>query len=189
MSEQHIRNVIEAALLVAFPGTTILRPSVLFGPDDHFLNRFGALMAMPALPVFAPAARFQPVLVDDVVLAICAALEQPARAAGQTFELAGPEVLTMLDLNRRIAAATARQPLLIAMPDALSAIFATMTGWLPGAPLSRGQWKLLKAGNVASGAVPGLAELGVQPRPLGLFLDRWMQRFREHGRFGAKVKP
>ena len=176
--------------VTGFPDRPPVRVGVSLGDTLASLyGTIGALMAMPALPVFAPAARFQPVLVDDVVLAICAALEQPARAAGQTFELAGPEVLTMLDLNRRIAAATARQPLLIAMPDALSAIFATMTGWLPGAPLSRGQWKLLKAGNVASGAVPGLAELGVQPRPLGLFLDRWMQRFREHGRFGAKVKP
>jgi NADH dehydrogenase len=122
-----------------------------------------------------------------VVLAICAALEQPARAAGQTFELAGPEVLTMLELNRRVATASARKPLLLEMPDALSAMFATLTGWLPGAQLSRAQWKLLKAGNVASGALPGLAELGVQPRPLVLFLDRWMQRFREHGRFGAKA--
>ena len=69
----------------------------------------------------------------------------------------------------------------------LSATFATLTGWLPGAPLSRAQWTLLKAGNVASGTLPGLADLGVQPRPVGLLLDRWMQRFREHGRFGAKA--
>jgi len=177
----------EAALRATFPASTVLRPSVLFGPDDNFLNMFGALMAMPVLPVFAPTARFQPVFVDDVVLAICAALEQPARAAGQTFDLAGPEVLTMLELNRRIATATARQPLLIEMPDVLSATFATLTGWLPGAPLSRAQWTLLKAGNVASGTLPGLADLGVQPRPVGLLLDRWMQRFREHGRFGAKA--
>jgi NADH dehydrogenase len=74
----------------------------------------------------------------------------------------------------------------LALPDALSGLIATLTGWLPGAPISRQQWKLLKRGNVVSGKLPGLKELGVAPRPLGLFLDRWMVRFRKHGRFGER---
>ena len=69
-----------------------------------------------------------------------------------------------------------------AVPDALSAMFAA----LPGTPMNSDQWKLLKRGNVASGALPGCTQLGVQPRPLGLFLDRWMTRYRKHGRFGDK---
>ncbi|MBS0255003.1 MAG: NAD(P)H-binding protein [Proteobacteria bacterium] len=177
----------EAAVLGAFPGATVLRPSVIFGPDDQFLNMFGGLAAMPVLPVFGPAARFQPVFVDDVAEAVAAALADPACHGGKTYELAGPEVLTMLELNRRVATAAGRQPLLAPLPDAVSGLFAALTGWLPGAPLSRAQWKLLKAGNVASGALPGLKDLGVQPRPMGLFLDRWMTRFRAHGRFGKKA--
>ncbi len=175
----------EAAVLAAFPRATVLRPSVLFGPDDTFINRFAGLIArFPAMPVFAPQARFQPVLVDDVALAIANALEDPAAHGGKTYELAGPDQLTMAELNRRIASAAHRQPLFLDLPDGVSGLFVALTGWLPGAPISGQQWKLLKAGNVASGTLPGLRELGVQPRPLGLFLDRWLVRFRNHGRFG-----
>ncbi len=176
----------EAAVHAAFPQATILRPSILFGPDDHFLNMFGGLIAtFPALPVFAPAARLQPLFVDDAALAAVQALADVAKHGGKIYEIAGPEVLTMLALNERIAAAQGRKRLFVQLPDALSAVIAKTTGWLPGAPLTTSQWKLLQAGNVASGKFPGLAELGVSPRPLGLFLDRWMLRHREHGRFGA----
>ena len=177
----------EAAVLAAFPAATVLRPSVIFGPDDNFVNMFARLIAaMPVLPVFGSEAKFQPVFVDDAAAAVAEALADPARHGGKTFELAGPEVITMGDLNRRIAAAQGRATVLAELPDFASEAFATLTGWLPGAPLSRGQWKLLKAGNVASGALPGLKDLGIAPRPLALFLDRWMVQFRKHGRFGAK---
>lgn len=175
----------EAAVKAAFPGATILRPSVVFGPEDHFLNRFGALAALPVLPVFGPEARFQPVFVDDVAAAVAVAVADPRAHGGKTYELAGPEVVTMLDLNRMVADAAQRHPLLVAMPDALSGLFAALTGWLPGAPITSDQWKLLKAGNVASGELPGLKALGIAARPMGLYLDRWMVRFRKHGRFGA----
>ena len=175
----------EVAVLAAFPKATVLRPSVLFGPDDMFINRFAGLIArFPVMPVFAPQARFQPVLVDDVALAIANALGDPAEHGGKTYELAGPDQLTMAELNRRIAAAAHRSPLFLDLPDGVSGLFVALTGWLPGAPISGQQWKLLKTGNVASGTLPGLRELGVQPRPLGLFLDRWLVRFRKHGRFG-----
>ena len=179
----------EAAVLAAFPAATVLRPSVLFGQDDQFINMFAGLSAMlPVLPVFGPAAKLQPLFVDDLALAICAALENPAEHGGQTFELGGPEVVTMSELNRRIAAAAGRAPLLAELPDAVSSAFATLTGWLPFAPLSRSQWLLLKAGNVASGSLPGCAALGVTPRPLGLFLDKWLVRYRKHGRFADRAK-
>ena len=84
-------------------------------------------------------------------------------------------------------AACGRKPLLVEMPDAVSGAIASLTGWLPGAPLTRQQWLLLKAGNVVSGTLPGCRELGLTPRPMGLFLDRWMTRFRKHGRFGDRA--
>jgi NADH dehydrogenase len=177
----------EAAVLAAFPSATVLRPSVLFGPDDRFINLFGGLIAaLPVIPVFAPEARFQPLFVDDAAEAVANALADPAAHGGKIFELGGPEAIAVGELNRRIAAAQGRKVLFAELPDAISAAFAALTGWLPGAPLSRQQWLLLKAGNTTSGNLPGIAALGVQPRPLGLFLDRWMVRYRKHGRFGAK---
>ena len=179
----------EAAVLAAFPAATVLRPSVLFGQDDKFVNMFAGLSAMlPVLPVFGPSAKLQPLLVDDLALAICAALENPAVHGGKTFELGGPEVVTMGELNRAIAKAAGRAPLFAELPDAASSAFATLTGWLPFAPLSRSQWLLLKAGNVASGTLPGCAALGITPRPLGLFLDKWLVRYRKHGRFADRAK-
>lgn len=177
----------EAEVLAAFPGATILRPSLLFGPDDAFTTMFAGLIAMlPALPVFGPQAQLQPLFVDDAARAVAAALGDPLRHGGKTFEIAGPEVVTMLALHQRLAAAQGRHRLFVELPDFVSAAFATLTGWLPGAPLSRDQWALLSAGNVASGKLPGLKQLGVDAHPLGLFLDAWMVRYRKHGRFGEK---
>lgn len=177
----------EEAVLAAFPGATVLRPSIVFGPDDNFINRFAGLIAMlPVMPVFGPEAKLQPVFVDDVAEAVATALGNPAHA-GKTYELCGPEVMTMLELNQRIAAAEGRNRLFAPLPDALSGAIALATGWAPGAPITHDQWRLLKAGNVASGKLPGLDKLGIAPRPLGLFLDRWLVRFRKHGRFGDKA--
>lgn len=178
----------EAAVLAAFPHATIMRPSLLFGPDDSFTQMFAGLIAIaPVLPVFGPQAPLQPLFVDDAAAAVAQALANPARHGGKIYELAGPEVITMLDLHQRLAAAQGRERHFIALPDCASAAIAAAIGWLPGAPITRDQWALLKAGNVASGTLPGLSELGIKPRPLGLFLDHWMVRFRKHGRFGAKA--
>lgn len=175
----------EGAVLAAFPAATVLRPSVLFGPDDTFINRFAGLIArFPVMPVFAPQAELQPVYVDDVALAIANALADPDTHGGKTYEIAGPQRVTMAGLNRMIAKAAHRSPRFLDLPDSVSGLFVALTGWLPGAPITGQQWKLLKAGNAASGNLPGLKELGVEARPLGLFLDRWMVRFRRHGRFG-----
>ena len=89
----------------------------------------------------------------------------------------------MLELHRRIAAAQHRKRTFLEVPDALSALFAM----LPGTPMNSDQWLLLKQGNVVSGKLPGLKQLGIVPRPLALFLDRWMVRFRRYGRFNESV--
>ena len=173
----------ERRVLAAFPKATVLRPSILFGEDDAFLNMFAGLIArVPALPVFGSEARLQPLFVDDAAEAIANALADPAKHGGKTYEIAGPEVLTMRQLHERIAAAQGRKRAFFSVPDPLSALFAA----LPGTPMTSDQWTLLKRGNLPSGELPGLKALGVSPRPLGLFLDRWMTRYRKHGRFGDK---
>ena len=94
----------EAAVFAAFPAATILRPSVIFGPDDQFINMFAGLIAQaPVLPVFGPEAKLQPVFVDDAAEAVANALGNPEAFGGKTFELVGPEVMTMFQLNQRIA--------------------------------------------------------------------------------------
>lgn len=172
----------ETRVLAAFPSATILRPSIVFGKDDTFINLFaGMVETLPVLPVFGPEAKLQIVYADDVAEAIVTALEHPERHRGHIYELGGPEALTMMQLHQRIAAAQGRKRRFIAMPDGLSAAFAAM----PLTPMSRDQWTLLKPGSTVSPGARGFAELGIEPKPLGLFLDKWMLRYRKHGRFGA----
>lgn len=172
----------EARVREAFSDATILRPSIVFGKDDNFLNMFGQMIEMmPALPVFGPDAKLQLVYVDDIAEAVAVALEYPAKHGGHIYELGGPEQLSMMEINWRIAEAQGRKRRFLAMPDGVSATFAAM----PLTPMSRDQWKLLKPGSVVSGEHRTFADLGIEPRPLGLFLDRWMQRYRRFGRFGA----
>jgi len=171
----------EQRVLEAFPDATILRPSVVFGKDDNFLNMFGQLIQlMPVLPVFGPEAKLQLVHVDDVAEAVAVALEHPETHGGHIYELGGPEQLTMMEINRRIAKAQGRKRRFIAMSDSLSGLFAS----LPGTPMSKDQWTLLKPGSTVSGEHRTFAELGIEPKPLGLFLDKWMVRYRKQGRFG-----
>ena len=173
----------EDRVLAAFPKATILRPSILFGEDDNFINMFAGLIStLPLLPVFGPDAKLQLVYVDDVAEAAVRALEDPGKHGGKIYELGGPEELSMMEINEAIAAAQKRKRTFLPMPDGLSATFAA----LPGTPMGSDQWKLLKQGNVASGAFPGFDRLGIEPKPLDLFLDRWMVRYRKHGRFHAE---
>ncbi|MXO91093.1 SDR family NAD(P)-dependent oxidoreductase [Pontixanthobacter aquaemixtae] len=175
----------ENEVLAAFPKASIIRPSMLFGDDDQFINMLAGLIStFPALPVFAPQSPLQMLWVDDAADAVIAALANPAKHGGKIFEIGGPEAITMLDLHRRIAKAQGRDPLLIETPDFASAIFAA----LPLTPMGRDQWILLKAGNVPSGDYPGLKQLGIEPKPLGLFLDRWMVQYRKYGRFNSEAK-
>lgn len=172
----------EANTLAAFPKATILRPSIVFGQDDQFINLFASMIELfPVLPVFGPEAKLQLVHADDVAEAVVRALEHPELHGGKVFELGGPEQLTMMEIHRRIAKAQGRKRTFLAMPDGLSAAFAA----LPLTPMSRDQWTLLKPGSTVAPGAPGLADMGIAAKPLGLFLDKWMLRYRKHGRFGA----
>lgn len=175
----------ESQVLSAFPQATVLRPSVVFGEDDTFINMFAGLIRMaPVLPVFGPDARLQPLLVDDLAEAIARSLESPVNHGGKVYELGGPETVTMMELNQRIALAQGRTRQFLPMPDAASALFAA----LPGTPMGRDQWIMLKEGSVPSGQLPGFAAFGIEPRPLDLYLDRWMERYRKYGRFTNRAK-
>ena len=172
----------EQLVLDAFPKATILRPSILFATDDEFVNMLaGMIAALPSLPVFGPEAKLQMLHVDDAADAIAIALANPAKHGGKTFEIGGPEVISMMDLHRRIAGSQGRKRLFIPMPDIASSIFSM----LPFSPMGRDQWKLLKAGNVAKGDYPGIEKLGINPRSLDLILEKWMVRYRKHGRFST----
>ena len=171
----------EARVLAAFPGATILRPSIVFGKDDNFLNMFAGMMEhLFVLPVFGGDAEMQIVYVDDVAEAVAVALEDPAAHGGHTYELGGPERLTMLEINQRIAEAQGRDRRFWPVSDSSSKLFAR----IPFTPMSMDQYKLLKQGSTVSEGARGFEELGITPRPLGQFLDKWMTRYRKFGRFG-----
>jgi uncharacterized protein YbjT (DUF2867 family) len=177
----------EAAVRAAFPAAAILRPSIVFGREDQFINRFAAMIRMaPVIPVVAPNTKFQPVYVGDVADAVVAALGDAA--AGQTFELGGPQVLTMGELQRWIADATGRSPLFVDVPDAVAGALASGFGWAPGAPITKDQWLMLQKDNVAADNAAGLAELGVAPTSLAAVADDWLVQYRRHGRFAVQ-KP
>lgn len=172
----------EAAVRATFPSAAILRPSIIFGREDHFINRFAALIRFsPVIPVIAPNTQFQPVYVGDVADAVVAALGETA--AGKIFELGGPQVLTMAALQHWIADATGRKRLFVELPDAVSAIIATGFGWAPGAPITKDQWLMLQHDNVVTAGAAGLSELGVTPASLGSVAEGWLVQYRRHGRF------
>ncbi|KTE07606.1 complex I NDUFA9 subunit family protein [Sphingopyxis sp. H115] len=172
----------EAAVRAAFAGAAILRPSILFGREDQFINRFATLMRLsPVIPVIAPNAKFQPAYVGDAADAVVAALD--SGAAGKTFEIGGPQVLTMSELLRWIADATGRSPLFVDVPDFVASALASGLGWAPGAPITKDQWLMLQHDNVVSNGAAGLADLGITPTSLASVADGWLVQYRRHGRF------
>ncbi|MGH6694093.1 complex I NDUFA9 subunit family protein [Sphingopyxis sp.] len=172
----------EAAVRAAFADAAILRPSILFGREDHFINRFAGMMRMaPVVPVIAPNAKFQPAYVGDVADAVVAALG--SGAAGKTFELGGPQIFTMRELLRWIADATRRSPLFVDVPDVVAGALASGLGWAPGAPITKDQWLMLQHDNVVAEGTAGLAELGVTPTSLASVAEGWLVQYRRNGRF------
>jgi NADH dehydrogenase len=176
----------EAAVRKAFPKAVIVRPSIVFGREDAFINRFAALIrALPIVPVIGGKTRFQPVFAGDVGHAVAALVADPAAHGGKTYELGGPQILSMRQMNEWIATQTGRSPIFIDVPDVAAAALATLTGWLPGAPITRDQWIMLQSDNIVSAKARGLAALGVKATPLDAVARGWLLIYRRHGRFGA----
>jgi len=175
----------EAAVRAAFPAATILRPSLVFGREDKFVNRFaGIIRALPVLPIIRGGVKLQPVSVADVAAAAAQALLDPADHAGKTYELAGPQVLTMAELQRWIADETGYSPMIVDVPDVAGAAIARF-GFLPGAPITWDQWLMLANDNVAAADSNGLAAFGIAPTPLATVAPGWLVQYRRHGRFGG----
>ena len=178
----------EAAVRDAFPAATILRPSIVFGPEDDFFNRFGAMaMLSPALPLIGGGAtRFQPVYAGDVGAAVAAALTRDD-APGRTYELGGPAVESFRALMRLLLDETGRRRALIPVPFPLASLMGKAGDLVAAlglkAPITADQVELLKRDNVADPAAPGLRELGVEPTALEAVLPTYLWTFRSGGQF------
>ena len=171
----------ERAVLDAFPAASIARPSIVFGREDAFINRFADMIRLaPIVPVVAPAARFQPVFAGDVGRAI-AALALGDGHGGLTYELGGPEVLTMRQLFEWIARQIGRRRALVNVPDGISSLMAAV----PGTPLTTDQWRMLQVPNVVAPGALGLDDLGIAATALDTVAEGWLSRYRRHGRFAA----
>lgn len=178
----------EAAVRAAFPAATIVRPSVLFGREDDFLNRFAGLARIaPVLPVIRGGTRFQPAFVADAAKAIAAAALDPRTHGGAVYELGGPEIMTMRQINQFVTRATGRPRPLLDVPDFAARMLAKFGGWLPGAPITNDQWLMLQSDNVVTPGAKGFDAFGIAPRPVGAVAESWLVPFRRHGRF-AKMR-
>jgi NADH dehydrogenase len=175
----------EEAVREAFPDATIVRPSLVFGPEDELTNRFAGMARLPFLPVIAAKRNFQPVYVRDLGQAIAMAALDPQRFGGQAYEIGGPQVLSMVELHQAILEITGQQPQITPVPDLFASLLSKL-GWLPGAPLTRDQWLMLSQDNVRWGEHPGLEAFGIRPTPLSAVAYEWLGRFRKGGKFAGR---
>ncbi len=169
----------EAAVRVAFPSATILRPSLIIGPEDGFFQRFGRMsLISPVLPIIAGGTtQFQPVLVTDVAKAIAAALTNP-EAAGKTYELTGPTTYSMRGLLTLMGTITKRRARFVSLPSCLAKLQGFACELLPFAPMiTRDQVKLLAHDNIATPGAPGFAALGLTPAAIETMLSQYLGRF------------
>ncbi|WP_207102345.1 complex I NDUFA9 subunit family protein [Paracoccus shandongensis] len=182
----------EAAVLRHRPDAVILRPSVMFGPDDTFYNRFAAMTRLgPVLPVVGCKVRLQPVFVDDVALA--AVKGATGEAAPGIYELGGPDVLTMKDIMGQVLKATMRRRGIVNMPFWVAGLVARVLGLLQiltgglftNSILTRDQLALLRRDNVVSPGARGFAELGIQPLAADAVIEQYLWRFRPSGQYEA----
>jgi NADH dehydrogenase len=175
----------EEAVRAAFPMATVIRPSLVFGPEDQLTNRFAAMARLPFLPVIAARRNFQPVYVRDLAKAIAMAALDPQRFGGQTYEVGGPQVMSMVELHHAILEITGQQTEIVALPDLFASLLSKL-GWLPGAPLTRDQWLMLQRDNLPSGGYPGLEAFGFRPTPLAAVAYEWLGRFQKGGKFAGR---
>jgi len=172
----------EEAVRAAFPEAAIARPSVVFGPEDDFFNRFAAMARfLPALPLIGGGeTKFQPVYVGDVADALAKMVEDPA-TAGRTYELGGPQVYSFKELMELLLREIGRKRFLVPLPFSLARLQAAVLERLPKPPLTRDQLELLKRDNVVSGKMPTLADLGIAPTAVEVILPTYLSRFRRGG--------
>src|SRR5262245_22852889 len=181
----------EKLVLAAMPEATILRPSILFGPEDEFFNRFAAMARLsPALPLVGGGhTRFQPVFVGDVAAAIVAAVEGRS-APGTTYELGGPAVRSFKELMQYLLTVIERTRLLVPIPFALASLQALFLQYLPKPLLTPDQVELLKYDNIVSAAAERdartLAGLGIAPTAMEVVVPSYLQRFRKTGQFRVR---
>ncbi|MGQ0610502.1 MAG: NAD-dependent epimerase/dehydratase family protein [Paracoccaceae bacterium] len=182
----------EAAVLAAFPGAVILRPSVIFGTEDGFFNRFAGMARLgPVLPLVGAGTLFQPVYVDDVAAAAVAGAL--GRAPAGVYELGGPETGSLGDLVRRMLGLIRRRRLVVNLPFAVGNALGTaldlgsaLTGGLIGnTVLTRDQVTSLRSDNVVSAGARGLSDLGIEPTPMAAILPEYLWRYRPSGQFAA----
>jgi NADH dehydrogenase len=166
----------EDAAKAAFPGVSVVRPSVVFGPEDDFFNRFASMARiLPVLPVFDVS--FQPVYVGDVADAIVRILDDPA-TAGRTYELGGPRVIRFRELMEIVLEETGRRCLLLPLPLAVAELQATFMELLPKPPLTRDQVKLLGRDNVVDPGAATLKDLGIEPTAIEVVVPTYLHRYR-----------
>ncbi len=186
----------EAAMMSRHPDAVLLRPSVIFGPGDSFLNRFASLArALPVLPIAGADSRFQPVFAGDVAEAIAQAVDGRV-PGGRTYELGGPQVLTLRELVQLVLDVTERRPAIIALPQPAAMLQARLLeivdgltfGLLPDElKLTRDQVTLLASDNVVSEPAKRdgrtLEGLGIEPRAMGAIVPEYLIRYRKTGQF------
>jgi len=177
----------EAAVREIYPDAVVVRPSIVFGPEDAFFNRFAAMAQVsPALPLLGGGhTRFQPVYVGDVGKALARAAAS-ADTAGQTYELGGPAVFSFRQLMELMLAEIGKRRLLLPLPWPVARLIGAggdLAGMLVTPPITSDQVKLLKTDNVVSGAYPGLAELGITPTTLEAVLPEYLYRYRKGGQY------
>jgi NADH dehydrogenase len=168
----------EDAVRAAYPEATILRPSIVFGPEDDFFNRFARLARVaPALPLFGCGkTKFQPVYVADVADAVMAALDEKT-ARGRTYELGGPEVMNFEQILKLILAETNRCRCLVRLPFWIADVLGAVSPML-----TRDQARLLRIDTVVASGAAGLKELGVAPTALELVLPTYLDKYRRRSR-------
>jgi NADH dehydrogenase len=176
----------ERLVSAAFPGVTILRPSIVFGPEDQFFNKFAGLTRIaPALPLIGGGrTRFQPVYVGDVADAAMAVLARPD-TRGLRFELGGPRVYSFRELMQLVLTITGRHRGLVSVPWGFAALLGSVLQLLPNPLLTRDQVRQLGQDNVVGGTLPGLADLGIAPTAAEAILPTYLDRFRVGGRFAG----
>lgn len=178
----------EKRVRAAFPDAVVLRPSIVFGPEDSFFNKFAALARMlPALPLIGGGrTKFQPVFVGDVAAAIRKCIESPA-SRGKTYELAGPTTYSFKELLQFVLRTTGRRRLLLSIPFPLATIQGAVLGILPKPLLTMDQVQLLKTDNVVSPGALTLPDLGIQPDSIEAVVPSYLWRFRAKGQYEGLI--